>query len=381
MQIAQVFAGYTLGQADLLRRAMGKKIKSEMAAQRETFIEGAVARGVARSRAAYVFELVDKFAGYGFNKAHSVGYALIAYQTAWLKANHPVAFFAASMSLDRGNADKLAVFRQELDRLGIDLRPPDINASGVDFTVEYGADGPDRSNGAAEERGAIRYALAAVRNVGAGAMAKVVAERGANGRFADLFDFAERLDPAWLNKRQIENLARAGAFDRLDPNRRQVSEAAELLLRHAGLVSAERITGQSNLFGEAVEDVPTPHLPAVDDCRRPTASAMSSRRWASTCRRIRWTPTATASRGSTWWRPLRSPGEPWRSRGLPGWCWRGASAIRAAPPPPSSRCATAAASTSSACSPNAGSTTGRCSRRAGRCWWTRRRSARTTACG
>ena len=265
MQIAQVFAGYTLGQADLLRRAMGKKIKSEMAAQRETFIEGAVARGVARSRAAHVFELVDKFAGYGFNKAHSVGYALIAYQTAWLKANHPVAFFAASMSLDRGNADKLAVFRQDLDRLGIDLRPPDINASGVDFTVEYGADGPDRSNGAAEERGAIRYALAAVRNVGAGAMAKVVAERGANGRFADLFDFAERLDPAWLNKRQIENLARAGAFDRLDPNRRQVSEAAELLLRHAGLVSAERITGQSNLFGEAVEDVPTPHLPAVDD--------------------------------------------------------------------------------------------------------------------
>ncbi len=255
MQIAQVFAGYTLGQADLLRRAMGKKIKSEMAAQRETFVNGAMARGVDRSRATYVFELVDKFAGYGFNKAHSVGYALIAYQTAWMKANHPVEFLAALMSLDRGNSDKISVFRQELTRLGIELRPPDVNASGVDFTVEYEPGG----------QGAIRYALAAIKNVGAGAMENVVTERTRNGRFKDLFDFAGRLDPAWLNKRQIENLAKAGAFDSTDPNRRQVTEAAELLLRHASLTSAERVSGQSNLFGETVEDVPTPHLPLVED--------------------------------------------------------------------------------------------------------------------
>lgn len=255
MRIAQVFAGYTLGQADLLRRAMGKKIKAEMAAQRETFVAGAMARGVDRSRASYVFDLVDKFAGYGFNKAHSAGYALIAYRTAWLKANHPVEFLAASMSLDRGNTDKLNVFRQELGRIGVDLRPPDANASGVDFTVEYDAEG----------RGAVRYALAAVRNVGAQAMANVVAEREKGGPFADLFDFAGRLDPGWINKRQLENLAKAGAFDAITPNRRQAAEAADLLARHAGLRGDERASGQENLFGEAVEDAPTPPLPAVED--------------------------------------------------------------------------------------------------------------------
>ena len=255
MRIAQVFAGYTLGQADLLRRAMGKKIKAEMAAQRETFVAGAMARGVDRSRASYVFDLVDKFAGYGFNKAHSAGYALIAYRTAWLKANHPVEFLAASMSLDRGNTDKLNVFRQELGRIGVDLRPPDANASGVDFTVEYDAEG----------RGAVRYALAAVRNVGAQAMANVVAEREKGGPFADLFDFAGRLDPGWINKRQLENLAKAGAFDAIAPNRRQAAEAADLLARHAGLRGDERASGQENLFGEAVEDAPAPPLPAVDD--------------------------------------------------------------------------------------------------------------------
>ena len=255
MQIAQVFAGYTPGQADLLRRAMGKKIKAEMAAQRDTFVKGAVARGVARGRAAHVFELVDKFAGYGFNKAHSVGYALIAYQTAYLKTHHPVEFLAAMMSLDRGNVDKLNIFRQELVRLGIDLRPPDINASQVDFSVEYDGQGS----------GAIRYALSAIRNVGAAAMAKVVAERTENGLFEDLFDFAARLDPAVLNKRQVENLAKAGAFDAIDPNRHQVAAAAELLVRHAGLASDERESGQCNLFGESVEEVPRPHLPVVAD--------------------------------------------------------------------------------------------------------------------
>jgi DNA polymerase-3 subunit alpha len=249
MQIAQVFAGYTLGQADLLRRAMGKKIKAEMAAQRETFINGAIARGVDRARASYVFDLVDKFAGYGFNKAHSTGYALVAYQTAYLKANHPVEFMAASMSLERGNTDKLNVFRQELARLGIPLLRPDINRSGVDFEVADGS--------------AIRYALAAIRNVGAAAMGAIVAEREANGAFKDLFDFARRLDSALLNKRQLENLARAGAFDTLDPNRAQVEAAADLLLRHASAAREERHSAQVSLFGEAADEVATPPLPLV----------------------------------------------------------------------------------------------------------------------
>ena len=257
MEIAQKFAGYTLGQADLLRRAMGKKIKAEMAAQRETFVGGAMARGVERARASHVFDLVDKFAGYGFNKAHSVGYALVAYRTAWLKANRPVEFFAASMSLDRGNPDKLNVFRQELERAGIALLPPDINVSGADFAVEAGGGGGDAD--------AIRYALAAIRNVGAAAMERVVEERERNGPFKDLFDFAGRVDPAWINKRQLENLARAGAFDSLDPNRRRAAEAAETLLRRAAGASAERRTGQSNLFGEAVEEASAPQLPEVAD--------------------------------------------------------------------------------------------------------------------
>jgi DNA polymerase-3 subunit alpha len=255
MQIAQVFAGYSLGQADILRRAMGKKIKAEMAAQRETFVSGAVEKGVDKARASMVFDLVDKFAGYGFNKAHSAGYALVAYQTAYLKANYPVEFLAASMTLDRGNTDKLNVFRQELDRLGIGLLQPDINMSGVDFEVEIDEAGS----------GAIRYALAAIKNVGAGAMAMVIAERDENGPFTDLFDFARRLDTGQINKRQIENLARAGAFDCLDPSRSQVVSAADLLLRHANVAHQERTSSQVNLFGEAADEVATPPLPVVAD--------------------------------------------------------------------------------------------------------------------
>src|SRR5216684_3746061 len=191
MQIAQVLSGFTLGAADLLRRAMGKKIKSEMEAQRRGFIDGAVARGVAAAQAEMIFEKVEKFAGYGFNKCHSAPYALVAYQTAYLKANYPVEFLAASMTLDLGNTDKLNVFRQELDRLGIKLLPPDINRSEVAFTVEQTTSGA-----------AIRYALAAVKGVGAAAMESLVAERKANGRFRELFDFARRVDARSFNKRQ-----------------------------------------------------------------------------------------------------------------------------------------------------------------------------------
>src|SRR3546814_98702 len=204
-----------------------------------------MAKGVTKERASYVFDLVDKFAGYGFNKAHSAGYALVAYQTAYLKANYPVEFFAASMTYDMGNTDKLNVFRQELQRLGIALLPPDINRSEADFGVEVTGEGPG------DGTPAIRYALAALKNVGANAMAAVVAEREAKGRFKSLADFANRLDARLINKRQVENLACAGAFDSLCPNRAQVFHAAESIVRHASAAASELDSAQVSLFGGA----------------------------------------------------------------------------------------------------------------------------------
>jgi DNA polymerase-3 subunit alpha len=255
MQIAQVLAGYSLGGADLLRRAMGKKIKAEMDAQRETFVDGAVARGVDKKRASQIFDQVAKFAGYGFNKSHAAAYALVAYQTAYFKANHPVEFMAASMSFDLRDTDKLASFRQELERLGIDLLSPDINASGANFTVEALPEGVGK---------AIRYALAAVKNVGDAAMQALVAEREANGPYQSVFDFAARLGSGIVNKRQLENLVRAGAFDTLEPNRQKLFAAVELLLRHAE--SAERNSGQDSLFGAGPNmGMPEPELRELAD--------------------------------------------------------------------------------------------------------------------
>jgi DNA polymerase-3 subunit alpha len=254
MQIAQVLSGYSLGGADLLRRAMGKKIKAEMDAQRQTFVEGATENKVDASVAGGIFDQVAKFAGYGFNKSHAAAYALVAYQTAYLKANYPVEFFASSMSEDIGSTDKLSLFRIELDRLGIALLPPDVNKSDVDFSVEMQEDGAS----------AVRYALAALKNVGSAAMAALVAEREANGPFRSIFDFAERLGTQVFNKRQIENLVRAGAFDSLNPNRRQLFDAVEMLIRHAGAAQNERESKQVNLFGGS-EDSVLPPLPKVED--------------------------------------------------------------------------------------------------------------------
>ena len=171
MQIAQVLSGFSLGEADLLRRAMGKKIKKEMTAQKSRFVEGAVANGVDRGRAEYIFELVAKFAGYGFNKSHAAAYALIAYQTAYLKANYPTEFIAASMTLDMGNADKLSGFAQEARRLGLRIEPPSINRSEVGFIPSDGA---------------IRYSLAALKNVGRQAVEHIAQEREAAGSFRDV---------------------------------------------------------------------------------------------------------------------------------------------------------------------------------------------------
>jgi DNA polymerase III subunit alpha len=257
MQIAQVLAGYSLAGADLLRRAMGKKIPAEMEAQRQLFFDGAAARGVERAQAELIFDQMAKFAGYGFNKPHAAAYALVTYQTAYLKANYPVEFLAALMTLDLGNTDKLNVFRQELDRLDIRLLPPDINRSEVTFAVE-----PNSRTG----RPAIRYALAAVKGVGGQAMSDLVAERAARGRFKDLFDFASRLDAKSFNRRQFENLAKAGAFDSLNPNRAQTFAAAEQLLRQASLAAEERDSRQESLFAKLDPSfAPRPALPQEAD--------------------------------------------------------------------------------------------------------------------
>jgi DNA polymerase III subunit alpha len=240
MQIAQTMAGYSLGGADLLRRAMGKKIQSEMEAQRETFTKGAIERGIDPAIAKSVFDAMAKFAGYGFNKSHSAPYAMLAYQTAWLKANHPEVFFAACMSMALGNTDRLAALREEASRSSIRIEPPDINCSAADFTVERTHDGGL----------AIRYALAAVKKVGFAAMQTLVETRR-DQPFTDLADFSSRVDPRQFNRMQLENLIRAGAFDGLESNRARLFAAAESLLRRAQATAEEKESGQIALFGAA----------------------------------------------------------------------------------------------------------------------------------
>ncbi len=254
MQIARVLSGYSLGGADLLRRAMGKKIQSEMDAQRTLFVEGAARNNVEDARASMIFDKVAKFAGYGFNKCHSAPYALVAYQTAYLKANHPVEFFAASMTLDMGNADKLGNFRRELERLQIPLLPPDINKSMAEFAVERTDEG----------KLGVRYALAAIKGVGRDAMNRLAEERATNGPFKDLFDVAERLDQRVINKRLLESLVKAGAYDSLNKNRAQTFGAVEALTRHSQATHESRGSNQNSLFGDDTAQR-RPPLPKVPD--------------------------------------------------------------------------------------------------------------------
>jgi DNA polymerase III subunit alpha len=235
MQAAQILAGYSLGGADLLRRAMGKKIKSEMDAQRATFVKGcAEHNAIAESKANELFDLIDKFAGYGFNKSHAAAYALLTYQTAWLKAHHRAEFYAASMSFDIALTDKLAMFVEDMRRGAVDCLPPDINSSGASFTVENGA---------------VRYALGALKGVGEKAMEALVDERERVGPFTSLEDFAARIDPRLLNRRQLESLAGSGAFDVIKPERAAVFAGAETILAHAASAHEQRETGQAGLFG------------------------------------------------------------------------------------------------------------------------------------
>src|SRR5215468_10511605 len=217
MQAAQILAGYSLGEADLLRRAMGKKIRAEMLAQRDRFVSGGVERGVERSQAETIFELLERFADYGFNKSHAAAYALVAYQTAYMKANYPVEFLAASMTLDANNTDKLAEFRAEAQRLGIKVMPPSINRSGVAFEVAGDT---------------IHYSLAALKGVGTQAVEAIVAARGERP-FTDLSDFATRINPRAVNKRVLESLAAAGAFDALESNRACVFAVVDAMLGEA----------------------------------------------------------------------------------------------------------------------------------------------------
>jgi DNA polymerase-3 subunit alpha len=240
MQIAQVMAGYSLGQADLLRRAMGKKDKNEMTKQQALFVEGATKNGVKKDDAIYIFELVDKFAGYGFNKSHAAAYALVSYHTAYLKANFREEFLAASMTLELANTDKLAGFAAEARKSGIKVLQPCINTSEVEFGAEPGTP---------EHPGAIVYALAALKNIGAAAMETVAAERKAKGHFKDLADFAGRIDPKVLNKRAIEMLAAAGAFDKLEENRSLVHGNADVILSEAGKRGADNAVGQFDMLG------------------------------------------------------------------------------------------------------------------------------------
>ena len=249
-QIAKDLAGYSLGQADILRRAMGKKIKSEMDAQRERFVTGAVERGIAKATADTIFDACAKFAEYGFNKSHSAPYAFIAYQTAWFKANHPAEFLAASMTLDKSNTDKLAEFRAEAQRLGIRVAPPSINSSNIDFDVRPDGDG----------KFSIAYALSALKGVGEGQAAALIAARGTRP-FASLADLARRIEPRMVNKKTLESLAAAGAFDELEPERAHAFAAIESTLALAHRAAQEREAGQSGLFGEG-DAAPPPRLRA-----------------------------------------------------------------------------------------------------------------------
>lgn len=235
MQIAQVLAGYTLGGADLLRRAMGKKKPEEMAKQRTIFVEGCVKREVDRSQAEHIFDLMEKFAGYGFNKSHSAAYAVLSYQTAWLKAHYPAQFMAAVMSSDMDNTDKLVGLKDDCRALGLQLLPPDVNRSGCHFS--------------AESESEIRYGLGAIKGVGRGAIDSIIEGRESDGPYEDLAGFCRRVDLARLNRRMLESLIKSGAMDALGVNRRSLFEQLGDALKSAEQAARAAAAGQDDLFG------------------------------------------------------------------------------------------------------------------------------------
>ena len=238
MQIAQVLAGYTLGEADLLRRAMGKKKPEEMAEHRGVFVDGATSRGVDRGRATHIFDLMEKFAGYGFNKSHSAAYALLAYQTAWLKTHHTAAFMAAVLSADMDSTDKVVNLVEECRSLGLAVAPPHVNECVYRFSV-------------ADER-SVRYGLGAIKGAGEAALENVIDERKRNGPYTDLFDFARRIDHRKVNRRVVEALVRAGALDGLGPSRASMTLSLTDALLAAEQLARDTSTGQNDMFGNAL---------------------------------------------------------------------------------------------------------------------------------
>ncbi len=254
MQIAQLMAGYSLGGADLLRRAMGKKIAEEMAKERPKFEKGAMENGVDKKKASEVFDLLEKFANYGFNKSHAAAYAVVSYQTAWLKANHPVEFMAGVMNCDIHLTDKLGVYFEEVrKRLELPWVPPCVNRSGATFIVADGA---------------LVYALGALKNVGVEAMKLIVEGRRVQGHdrpFTTVFDLARRVDLKRVGKRPLEMLVRSGAFDALDPNRRRVWGALDALVNYSAAIHEQKASNQVSLFGEAGDDLPEPRILPCDD--------------------------------------------------------------------------------------------------------------------
>ena len=250
MQIAQVMAGYSLGGADLLRRAMGKKIAEEMAKERPKFEKGAMENGVDKKKASEVFDLLEKFANYGFNKSHAAAYAVVSYQTAWLKANHPVEFMAGVMNCDLHLTDKLGVYFQEVKKgLKIGYIPPCVNRSQATFDVQ------DQK---------LVYGLGALKNVGVEAM-KLIVEGREDREFVNLYDFARRVDLKRVGKRPLEMLARAGAFDVLDPNRRRVFNSLDAVSAYSAAIHDQKTSNQVSLFGEAGDDLPEPRLAGGED--------------------------------------------------------------------------------------------------------------------
>lgn len=237
MQIAQVLAGYTLGQADMLRRAMGKKKPEEMAKQRQGFMDGCAANGIDKDLAGNLFDLVEKFAGYGFNKSHSAAYGLVSYQTAWLKAHYPAPFMAAVLSTEMDNLDKVVPLIEECRHIGLTVTPPDVNVGAYKFTVD--------------DSGRVVYGLGAIRGVGEGPIAAIVEARQADGAFKDLFDFCRRIDGKRMNKRTLEALIRSGALDNLGPSRAVLAASLDAALKAASQNQANQNLGMMDMFGEA----------------------------------------------------------------------------------------------------------------------------------
>jgi DNA polymerase-3 subunit alpha len=258
MQIANRLAGYSMGEADLLRRAMGKKIAEEMAAQRERFVRGSLERGFPEKKIVHIFDLMEQFAGYGFNKSHSAAYALLAFQTAYLKTHYPIDFMAALLTSETNNTDKIVKYINECREMGIAVEPPEINISDANFTPHGNA---------------IRFGLAAVKNVGRTAIECILATRKEKGPFTSIFDFCERIDLRLLNKRVLDSLIKSGALDQLG-TRAQLSAVLDKAIDRAQKSQRDQESGQHGLFGVFQESAPEhapdilPDLPDWDEQQR-----------------------------------------------------------------------------------------------------------------